>query len=129
MNPLRSHLRSLAWLALAAMLGLALLPGVSHAPVFVRGDGPDLAEICTAQGMRTITPDAGSDRTPAPQATGAADCPFCPQGGHTPGLQQALPRLAPPEPARCRVPAPSLQAPRTALAWAAAQPRAPPQAG
>jgi hypothetical protein len=129
MNPLRSHLRSLAWLALAAMVGLALLPGVSHALVFVRGDAPNLAEICSAQGMRTIAPDVGSDETPAPQATGAADCPFCLQGGHTPGLQQALPRLALQVLAQGSVPASSPQAPPTALAWAAAQPRAPPQAG
>ena len=128
MITLRSHLRSLAWLALTAMLALALLPGVSHALAAARGDGYDLTTICTAQGTRVIALDIGTDQTPAPQGTGTADCPYCPLGSHLPCLPQTLPQLLTIEQTWGLVAAPPLRAPRAAFSWAAAQPRAPPLA-
>src|SRR5262245_31384367 len=45
------------WLALVAMLALAVLPTLSHALAFARG-GAAWAEVCTPQGMRLVAVDA-----------------------------------------------------------------------
>ena len=127
MSTLRAHLRSLSWLALAAMLALALLPSVSHALRFSQGDPLNLAEICTPQGMRTVLVDGGAtdDNMPATAAAGA-DCPYCSLCGHLAALPPASPSMLPPLVAQAAVPSLFLQAPRTLFAWASAQPRAPP---
>jgi hypothetical protein len=126
MSTLRAHLRSLSWLALAAMLALALLPSVSHALRFAQGDPLSLAEICTPQGMRTVLVDgAADDNMPATAAAGA-DCPYCSLCGHLAALPPASPSMLPPMVAQAAVPSLFLQAPRTLFAWASAQPRAPP---
>ena len=127
MSTLRAHLRSLSWLALAAMLALALLPSVSHALRFAQGDPQSLAEICTPQGMRTVLVDGGAtdDNMPATAAAGA-DCPYCSLCGHLAALPPASPSVLPPMVAEAAVPTLFLQAPRTLCAWASAQPRAPP---
>ena len=127
MSTLRAHLRSLSWLALAAMLALALLPSVSHALRFAQGDPLSLAEICTPQGVRAVLVDggAGDDSMPA-TAAASADCPYCSLCGHLAALPPAPVSVLPPMVAEAAVPPLFLHAPRTLFAWASAQPRAPP---
>lgn len=117
-----------AWIALVAMLALALLPTVSHALAFARG-GSAWAEVCTPQGMRLVALDASQTADPAApvQAAGHLEhCPFCALAADAPPLPPA-PAAALPQPlAATAVPALFLQAPRPLFAWASAQPRAPP---
>ncbi len=117
--------RRLAWLALLAMLAMAVFPTVSHALAAARGDSAWL-EVCTAQGVRMV--EAG-DNNSAPADAGAhqQNCPYCAQGAAalgmppTPSAAFVLPEVG------VAMPALFLHAPRTAHAWCSAQPRAPPQ--
>ena len=116
------------WLALVAMLALALLPTVSHALAFARG-GAAWAEVCTPQGMRLVSVDAAQAvDTGAPvQAAGHLEhCPLCALGADLPALPPA-PLAALPQPLGVApMPALFLHAPRTLFAWRSAQPRGPP---
>jgi len=116
------------WLALAAMLALALLPTVSHALAFVRG-GSAWAEVCTPQGMRPVPVDASQAvDTGAPvQAAGHLEhCPFCALGADLPALPPAPAAALPLPLGSAEPPALFLHAPRTLFAWRSAQPRGPP---
>jgi len=111
------------------MLALALMPAISHALAFVRGQSADLVEICTQQGPQRVSLKDGAPATdPAPALAfeHLDHCPFCAQLGTPLGmppapvvvplqthLSHAMPRLF-------------YAAPRTLFAWSAAQPRAPP---
>jgi Protein of unknown function (DUF2946) len=125
----RQHQRLLTWLALVAVLGMALLPTLSHALAFARGDASRWAEVCTPQGMRLVAVDdsAGAEDKTLPTASGQLEhCPLCALGAGAMAPPPAplavlwLP-LAGAEP-----PTAFLQAPRTAHAWRSAQPRGPP---
>ena len=112
-----------------AVWALALVPTLSHALSFARGQQATLAEICTPQGMRVI--DADGRAVPASDSGGMMaahldHCPFCalhagvaglpPQVDAAPlrnDLSQALPPLY-------------LHARHTLHAWRTAQSRAPP---
>jgi hypothetical protein len=145
MEILRRRLRAAAWLALAAMGALALLPALSHARAFGAGSGIHWVEVCTPQGVRWVaaTAETGtgtstSTSTPAASPTAPVSaaghlehCPWCQQPAHA---DHALP------PARGHLPAPAPEAggaSRAACAgplpgeppWQPAQPRAPPQHG
>ena len=76
----RPRQRPLTWVALVAMLAMALLPMVSHALAFARGDVGRWAEVCTPQGMRLALVDAdraASDAPPVQAASHLEHCPSC----------------------------------------------------
>ena len=125
--PLRSA-RLPLWLALVAMLALALLPTVSHALAFARG-GAAWAEVCTPQGMRLVAVDAAqaADNGAPAQAAGHLEhCPLCALGADAPPLPPAPPAALRLPVAGAEPPPLFLQAARTLHAWRSAQPRAPP---
>jgi hypothetical protein len=122
------QLRRACWLALIAVLALALLPTVSRA--LAAADGQvSWAEVCTPQGMRAVAlaADSGVDE-PSPAGAGVAleHCPYCATSAVALGMPPApvtvsrLPALG------TELPALFLQAPATLHAWRSAQPRAPP---
>jgi hypothetical protein len=137
MNALRFQHRCLSWIALAAILALALLPTLSHALAHARGQGAGgWAEVCTAQGPQRVAVDAdgkladtvidGPTDAATPDADHLQHCPLCAIGSDTPPLPPAA-TLAPAlRLSGIRVPAAFLHAPRTAHIWRSAQPRGPP---
>lgn len=124
-NPLRRRLQPLTWIALVAVLSLALLPTVSHALAFVQGYRAPWAEVCSAQrGPRVV---AGSDGGAPLTAHAAVEhCAWC---GLT-GADLVLPPDAPY--AALTAEAGELPAMASAMdagsrrTWAPALPRAPP---
>jgi hypothetical protein len=120
----RHRRRPVAWLALVAMLALALLPAVSHA---LAAAGGGQVEICTAQGPRWVPAGEIEGGLPVGAST-LAHCPYCLSAGAglgpnpAEGTARAVvfagdaapPAMAPPPPA--------------AFACCAAPPRAPPAA-
>jgi hypothetical protein len=128
----RRSQRFTAWIALLAMLALAVLPSVSHALAFARGGAAGWVEVCTPQGMRLVAVDAADASAPAepgPPLQAASfleHCTLC-------TLALDVPALPAPEPAalllplgRQALPWAFLHAPRTLHAWRSAQPRGPP---
>lgn len=124
------HRRGSAWLALVAILLMALAPVLSHA-LQVRG-AATWSEVCTAQGARWVDVDGALVGAPADTHTTPAQvfdhCPWCSLHSG----DALLPRL----PAAVALPAGVdtvprlfLAAPRTLFAWLAAQPRGPPVRG
>jgi len=114
---IRHHLRQFVWIALVAILGVALAPTVSHAQAG-RGAGNPWAEICSA---------AAAPATPqAPPAVHLAHCPLCSHAGADPVLPQAPVVVPARRSARHDLPAAPLRAGTPVRAWAIAQPRAPP---
>ena len=125
----RRHLRRCTWIALVAMWALAVVPTLSHALGFARGQQATLAEICTPQGTRII--DADGRTVPASDVGGVMGahldhCPFCAlQAGaaalpSTPQLAALRTELSQAQPTLY------LHAPHTLHAWRTAQSRAPP---
>ncbi|MCR5866602.1 MAG: DUF2946 domain-containing protein [Aquincola tertiaricarbonis] len=118
----RLHLlRRSAWLALAAMLWLSLVPTVSQAVAAVQGPQP-WTQICSASGFKAApgSPSEAADHL-------MAHCPFCAlsQLGH------ALPPAPPvavflPDERAHELPRLFLQAPHTLHAWRHALSRGPP---
>jgi len=118
----------LIWLALVAMLAVALLPTVSHALAHARAGAPAWAEVCTPQGLSRVAwaSAAGRDTVPLQAAGHWEHCPLCTLAADHPSL--------PPAPAQAGVrrlfDAPPLphtaQAPRAHLSGFSAQPRGPP---
>jgi hypothetical protein len=121
---LRRQLRRVTWIALTAMLALALMPTLSHALSFARGVPSALSEVCTPQGAKLLAPsDPASE--PAPALSNLDHCPFCALQG-APALPPApVPSIGPLGLSHA-VPPLFLAAPRPLFAWASAQPRAPP---
>ena len=125
----RPRQRPLTWVALVAMLVMALLPMVSHALAFARGDVGRWAEVCTPQGMRLALVDAdraASDAPPVQAASHLEHCPSCALGADALGLPptRAAALTQPLLPGH--VPLLFLHAPHTLFAWLSAQPRGPP---
>ncbi len=119
MNAMRRHLPFARWLALLAVAALVLLPTLGHA---IAQGGSGFAEVCTPQGVKWV-PLGGGQSAPAPSVH-LEHCVFCTAAAAPPpALPAALPAVAP---AGTTMPPRFLQAPRTAHAWASAQPRAPP---
>lgn len=122
-----ARLRRSCWLAIFAMLALALLPAVSHALALARGDA-DRVEVCTPQGVRLVsdTDAGGRSDVPATLDVHLEHCPYCSSSGAALGMPPAdtsvdlLPLRA------VELPTRFLSAPRTPFAWRSAQPRAPP---
>ena len=118
--------RNIAWLALVAMLALALLPTVSHALAFAQGGKSAWAEICTPQGMKVVAVESAPGDEGTSVAAHLEHCPYCAQAATTLGMPPAPAAVAALALAAIEPPASFLNAPRTLFAWAAAQPRAPP---
>lgn len=126
MQTLRRRLRPLTWLALVAMLGLGLLPAVSHALAWA-GGSVHWAEVCTASSLSRVAVGelpAGPGEKPA--AGTFEHCPYC---AHAAG-----PFALPPAPvgswslswAGTMPPRGDRLAPLAWAPWTTAQPRAPP---
>ncbi|MDZ7592921.1 MAG: DUF2946 domain-containing protein [Rubrivivax sp.] len=126
MSLLRHRLRHFTWIALVAMLGLGLLPAVSHALAWAGGRG-DWTEVCTARGLTQVAADGSPVEPDGLFALHAmVHCPFCASG---------TPAAGPPvgawavwlEPVGAPGGAPAMRLPPDcAMSWPAAQPRAPP---
>ena len=126
MHFLRRRLRLFTWIALVAMLGLGVLPAVSHALARAGGSG-DWAEVCSADGLKRVAVE-GAPVEPGglPAAAGIDHCPFCAPGTPAAGLPPA-PLQAWLAPAAVVAAPPAVRLPPVLAApWAAAQPRAPP---
>lgn len=127
MTTTRRH--PLIWLALAAMLAMALLPTVSHALAFARGGAGAWTEVCTPQGLRLVAGpayEAGQGDAPLQAAGHLEHCPLCTLAADHPGLPAAVLQagvlLSGPV---LRLP-PVAQALRALPPWRQAQPRGPP---
>ena len=126
MSLLRRRLRHFTWIALVSMLGLGLLPAMSHALARAGGSG-DWAEVCTARGLTRVAAD-GSPVEPgglfALHAMG--HCPLCASGTPAAGLPTGPWRVRL-EPVVALAAASAVRLPRALpVSWPAAQPRAPP---
>lgn len=124
MQSIRRLFRPATWLALVAMLGLALAPTLSHA-LAASGPGNPWAEICSVAGGKAVAAQAPGALADA--GTHLGHCPLCGQVGDVPalpGTEYVPPRVDAAE----QRPALFLRAPHTLFAWTAAQPRAPPLA-
>jgi hypothetical protein len=103
---------------------------LSHALAFAQGDQRLLTEVCTPEGMQSVSvvEITSGDETPVTGESHLDHCPYCTHGKSLHGIP-ATPVAARIEPVHCAAPpALYLQAPRTLFAWASAQPRAPPEA-
>jgi hypothetical protein len=132
--------RRLSWIAMLAMLALALAPTVSRLRAVLGDAGPagsGWTAVCSAQGsVRWVeltavnaegAPSAATQDEPDPGVP-SEHCPLC--GVAAAGL---LPASPPPLlhllPARTGMPLLFLQAPRVLHAWATGRPRGPPVLG
>jgi hypothetical protein len=120
----------MSWLALVAVLALALLPTISRA----WGLGAEsvgahaMVEVCTTDGLRMVPASEGqtSPHTPAHHADPFERCAHCVLGAAPLAMLPAASVWQAPDPRALALPALFLQAPYTLHVWAAAQPRAPP---
>jgi hypothetical protein len=122
MVAIRRHLRFANWLALVAMLALAVLPTLSHA---MAGSSNGFAEVCTPQGPKVIAL-ADGEQQPSSASLHLEHCPYCIAGIGAVGMPPAPLVLPLPAAEAALQPPLFLQAPRTLFAWAVAQPRGPP---
>jgi hypothetical protein len=119
----RRLFRQATWLAIVAMVGLALVPTVSHA-LAASGPGNPWAEICSVAGGKLVMADAAGAQADAGVHLG--HCPLCGQLADSPALPMPPSGgLAVPDGADF-LPMLFGQSPSPLFAWAAAQPRAPP---
>lgn len=122
--------RRSAWVALLAVLAMALVPTLARALAHGQGAGTQWIEVCTAQGMKlvAVADDGTAETGSAPQTLlpQLEHCPFCTLGHGGPALPSATVALLPPPAAVRTVPARFLHAPRTLRAWRSTQPRGPP---
>ncbi|MDL2336688.1 MAG: DUF2946 family protein [Pseudomonadota bacterium] len=124
-------LRLSCWLALLAVLALALLPTVSHALAAARGQAA-WAEVCTPRGARLVAAASADGElqqeqgAPASSAFHLEHCPLCALSTGDLGPAPSSSTLLPPTPSGVQLPERFLQAPCTPHAWRSAQPRAPP---
>lgn len=120
MHRLRHHLRRFTWLALVAMLGLALAPSVSQALGAPPGSGV-ATDICSVASQPGEAPGSGG------AGFHVEHCALCCVAGHAIGLPPApvagltIPDGADP------VAALFVDAAHGSLAWRPPQARAPPQ--
>lgn len=126
MQAIRRLFRQTTWLAIFAMLGLALAPTVSHA-LAASGPGNPWAEICSvASGKLVVADAAGVPGSQAEAGSHLGHCPLCGQLGGAPVLPVAESAGALVVDVADFLPALYAQSPSPLFAWAAAQPRAPP---
>jgi len=129
-NAVRHRLRACIWLALVAVVALAVVPTLSRAWGLDVGGvkAPALVEVCTIDGLRMVPSDEGqlSSHTPAHHADVFERCAHCVLGAAPLALPPAAPAWRVSDPRAQALPALFLQAPHTLPVWAVAQPRAPP---
>lgn len=119
----RLHRRT-TWLALLAMLALALLPAISRAVVAAQGGG-DWVEVCSVKGTRWVSMSTGEEGEPALKPLSEA-CPYCQLQTEQPGLPPVpAPDWRAPEAVHEQPPA-FWQAPRLLAIWRRASTRGPP---
>jgi hypothetical protein len=125
----RRHLQSWAFIAIFAVLGMAMAPAVSHA--VMAASGVQWTEICSTTGSRWVPVDSSAEQTPGTPASvvDMSKCPVCCHLGHSAGLPPAPLAVLNFIGGSHAVPALFLHAPRPLFAWAAAQPRGPPALG
>jgi len=123
---LNARHRCTTWLAILAMLALALLPAASRAWAAAHNQG-DVVEICSVQGSRWVSLSTGEDVDPALEPLPEA-CHFCQLHG---GLDLLPPSAAPAwlvPPPLAELPPAFLQAPRLLPVWRKTLSRGPPGA-
>ena len=116
MTTLRHRLHLFTWLALFAMLGLALAPSVSHAVNAQQASNP-FTEICS-------TPAPGEQ--PRSAVMHLEHCAMCVVAAHAVGMPPAPVGVLPVPQGVTFVAALFLDAPRTLFAWRPPQARGPP---
>jgi len=121
-----SHQRFSTWLAIVAMLWMALAPLASQALGARQSEA--WIEICGANGAKWIKADAGGPAQPQPGAHPLDHCPYCSVHVGALGMPPA-PLVALPVIAHREVAPAFLSAPSTLHAWRTAQPRGPPFLG
>ena len=110
------------------MLGLALLPTVSHA-LAAAGGGDPWAEICSAAGARGQPAAAQPDPAGAPVPAAASHldhCPLCSVASHVPALPPAEVAMPGSPDGADFIAALFAHATHRPFAWGPAQPRGPP---
>ncbi len=124
MTTLRPHLLRLSWIALVAMLALALVPTLSRA----LGTGAEVAGHCAMPRLQADTPSYGTGQPASLRAQAILDhCPLCALGlgalvlAPIPSSLAAL-RLR----ADAARPWQLLRAPPLPTSWRSPEPRAPP---
>lgn len=128
MFSVRKRLRSFAWLALLAMLAMALMPTVSHALALAKAPPGGWTEVCTPQGAQWVALDGSpiGETVPAGGADHQLDCPYCRPASSLVGLLPTAPLQWQLPIAGNAAPPLFFHAARTLFAWASAQPRGPP---
>ncbi|MBL8347401.1 MAG: DUF2946 domain-containing protein [Rubrivivax sp.] len=125
MGSLRLRLRPATWLALIAVLALALAPTVSRALAFAHGEAA-WAEVCTPLGLKLQAVADAGEEAPAAHLGQLEHCGFCGLSTGAAPLPVTASADLPSATAAEALPALFLQAPRTLFAWLSALPRAPP---
>lgn len=126
MQALRRRLQRVTWIALLAMLGLALAPTLSRAFAATAGFDP-WAELCSTVGSKA----AGGENGDAGKRDAVAmpdHCPLCSHVAEAPMLPAPDVAELPALDGADYLPALYAHSPRPLFAWAAAQARAPPSA-
>lgn len=128
MFTVRTRQRGFVWLALWAMLAMALLPTVSHALAASQGGADRWTEVCTPQGTQWVSLDGqpAGDAVPQSVAGHMVDCPYCLPSSVVAGLPPVWPSPWLLSASGTEPPPLFRHALRTLFAWAAAQARAPP---
>ena len=112
-------------IAIFAIAAAALAPTLSHVLRNTRSNV--WLEVCTVLGAKWVVADASVPAESAPGITHPSDdCPYCALQVHLPVLLSAPAVGLTLSAVQFAVPRLFLVAPRTAHAWLAAQPRAPP---
>jgi hypothetical protein len=125
MFPSHALRRLFAWIALAAILGLALAPTLARA---LASDGAaEWMQICSAQGSKLVAvADLAPGEQPGPSTAGLEHCPFCALHPPAPPPTQLRFSFALPASRPALYPSLFFSAPRPLFAWSVAHPRAPP---
>jgi hypothetical protein len=129
MRPTRRAQVLTSWIAVLATVLAALAPSAAHALAATRGAA--WLEVCTAYGARwQRVPQGQTPSTPGPvDSLLAAHCPYCSLASDAPllppGTAPRMMPLASPPPLRHQ----GVAGPAWPVAWARAQPRAPPRLG
>lgn len=133
MHPLRCRRPATAWIAILALLAMAMLPTFTQAVTHLRGDSTNWVEVCTPQGMRLVSlngmaggEDAPTEQAPLQAAAHLEHCALCTLLQPLPALPAAdVPSLVPALAAHA-LPWLFLHAPHKLHAWRSTQPRGPP---
>jgi hypothetical protein len=129
MHALRRHGRRSAWIALLAVLAMALVPTLARALAHGQGTGTQWVEVCTAQGTGLVA--VAGHGTAAPEDGGSSllpqleHCPLCVPAHAGPGPSAPAFDLPPPV-GMSDTPSWLGLRPQALDGWRSAQPRGPP---